>query len=63
MKTHFNGKTQTTFTRHSCFDNGTYVSFKDASRDQENPVLATVALAGMAAVGFLFMCALTAWGY
>lgn len=64
MKTNFNGKSQTTFIRHSSFDNATYVTFKDASKDQqENPILVFIAMLGLVAFGFFCMRVLSVWGY
>lgn len=64
MSRFFQGKSQSTFIRHSALDNGTYVSFKDASKDQqENPILVFIAMLGLVAFGVFCMRVVSVWGY
>jgi hypothetical protein len=61
----FQGRSQTTFKRHSALDNGTYVTFKDAEKIQkpESAFSMFVTLAILSIVGLSIVHILSAWGF
>ena len=64
MNKFFSGRSQTTFTRHSALDNGTYVSFKDLNNDTSRiPPMAIVVSIALIAFGVFCMRVLSVWGY